>query len=141
MKKYKYWNIEIDGPDKTGKSTICKYITQLSNYRFATHDRGYMTQVVYSKKFNRDYVYSLPDKNTIFILLTSNEKEHSIRCTITNENKIDFKSDMQMFTDVYQKLVSLNYKCLYYNTSKLTAYEISKSIIHEIDRWEAQEYK
>lgn len=134
--KFKYWNLELDGPDKTGKSTICKYITQLSNYRFATHDRGYMTQVAYSKKFNRDYDFVLPNKDTVFILLTVNEKEHEIRCKMHNEPHINFKEDMQLFTEVYQKLVSLGYKCLYYNTSKLTAYEIAKSIIHEIDKWE-----
>ena len=133
---YRYWNLELDGPDKTGKSTICKYITMLSNYRFATHDRGYMTQVAYSKKFNRNYDFTLPSKDTVFILLTVDKIEHDIRCKITNEPKINFEEDMQLFAEVYQKLVSLGYKCLCYNTSKMTAVEIAKNIIYEIDTWE-----
>ena len=137
--KFKYWNLEIDGPDKVGKSLLAQYLTQLSNYRFATHARGYMTQVVYSKKFDRHYEYSMPDKNTVFILLTCNEEEHNIRCNVTNEPKIDFKSDMHKFKTVFDKLQKEGYKCLTYDTSYYSFYTIAKSIIAYIDSWERGE--
>ena len=135
-KKLKFWNIELDGPDKVGKSTIAKYITQLSNYRFATHDRGFMTQVAYAKKFNRPYTYRLPNFNTVYILLTCEKEEHDIRCKITNEPRIDFDKDMSLFTDVFNRLVRLDYKCLIYNTSQDSFYHIAQDIISQINKWE-----
>lgn len=137
-KVFKYWNLELDGPDKTGKSTLAQYITQLSNYRFATHDRGYMTQVVYNKKFGRNFEYSKPSKDTIYILLTTCAKEHDIRCKITNEPKINFEEDMQMFLDVYESLAKDGYKCLFYNTSLSSFYDIANDIIKHIDKFEEE---
>lgn len=137
MTFYQYWNIELDGPDKTGKSTIAKYLTMLSNFRFATHDRGYMTQVVYSKKFNRDYEFSTPDKShTVYILFYCNQEDHNIRCRINNEPYISYSDDLALFKDVYNKLVEEGYKCLSYNTSKMTAYDIAKDILNNIDNME-----
>ena len=135
-KKLNYWNIELDGPDKVGKTTIAKYITQLSNYRFATHDRGYMTQVVYSKKFNRHFEYRLPNFNTVYILLTCDKAEHDIRCKITGEPQIDFNKDMSLFMNVFNHLVRLDYKCLIYNTSQDSFYHIAQDIVEQINKWE-----
>lgn len=138
MTKYKYWNIEIDGPDKVGKTLLCQYITQLSNYRFATHARGYMTQVAYARKFERPYLYTKPDTNTIFIMLTTSQEEHDIRCAITHEPKIDYAKDRILFEEIYDELVNDGYKCLRYDTSYMTFYQIALSIIKNIDFWEAE---
>lgn len=136
IKKYKYWNIEIEGPDKTGKTTLAKYLTQLSNYRFATHDRGFLTQVVYSEKYNRHYHYTMPSKRTVFVLLTCNKEDHKIRCAINNEPYINFDNDMTLFNAAFLKLVDNNYKCFIYNTSEMTVYQIANDIIYKIDMLE-----
>lgn len=135
--RYQFWNIELDGPDKTGKSTIGKYLSILSNFRFATHDRGYMTQVAYSKKFNRQYEYSTPDKShTVYILFYCDKVDHDIRCSINNEPKIDFLQDMKYFEEAYQSLEHEGYHCMKYNTSEMTAYSIALDIISKIDALE-----
>lgn len=133
----KYWNIEFDGPDKTGKTTLAKYVTQLSNYKYATHDRGYMTQVAYSKKFNRGFKYDKPSKNTVYILLTCDKQEHDIRCKIHNEPYIDFNSDDKLFQEIFADLTAKGYKTLMYNTSNTPPLWIAKDIISKIDAMEA----
>lgn len=135
--KYKFWNIELDGPDKVGKSTLGQYLTLLSNYRFAMHDRGYMTQVAYAKKFNRQFEYSEPDRNTIYILLTVEPEEHAIRCKIHNEPKIDYEKDAELFKEVFYDLSSKGYLTMTFNTSHMSTYELAKEIIKRIDRLEA----
>ena len=132
----KYWNIELDGPDKTGKTLLAKYITQLSGYKYATHDRGYMTQVAYAKKFHRPFTYAAPNKNTVYILLTCNKEEHDIRCKISNEPKIDFDTDMRIFEEVFVKLLKQGYHTLMYNTSDHSMLHIAKDIIMQIDELE-----
>lgn len=133
----KYWNIEFDGPDKTGKTSLAKYVTQLSGYKYATHDRGYMTQVAYAKKFHRPFTYEAPNRNTLYILLTCDKQEHDIRCKISNEPKIDYELDAKLFEEVFTKLVKQGYHTLTYNTSTHTMLEIAKDIILKLDEMEA----
>lgn len=134
--KLRWWNIEIDGPDKTGKTLLCQYITHLSNYRFATHARGYLTQVAYAKKFNRPFEYSMPNYRTLYVLLTCDKEEHDIRCKITNEPAINYDADAKLFAEAFDELDPLVYKKLTYNTSEISMYEIAKDIIWHADRLE-----
>lgn len=132
----KYWNIEFDGPDKTGKTSLAKYVTHLSGFKYATHDRGYMTQVAYAEKFGRSFTYDKPNKNTVYILLTCDKQEHDIRCKIHNEPYINFEADMAIFNKVFSELVEQGYKTLTYNTSKMPMLDIAKDIIYQIDKME-----
>ena len=132
----KYYNLEFDGIDKTGKTLLAKYVTQLSNYKYATHARGYMTQVAYAKKFNRPFTYADPNRNTVYILLTVDKDEHDIRCKITNEQPINYEVDSRLFKEVYDYLVKKKYKTLTYNTSQQSMLNIAKDIIKQIDKME-----
>lgn len=131
--KLKYWAIELDGPDKVGKSALKKYLIELNQGRYAIHDRGYMTQVAYAKKFNREYEYE-PDKNHVYILLTCDKKDHDIRCKLNNEPYIDYKNDLALFIQIYQSLREANYKVNIFNTSSYSLYNLSEIILNYVDR-------
>ena len=46
-------NIQIDGIDKTGKDLILQYVTRLSNHKYVIQSRGLISQIAYSKIYNR----------------------------------------------------------------------------------------
>lgn len=136
--KYTYWNIEIDGVDRVGKNTLAPYLTFLSNYRFAIKPRGLLTQLVYSKKFNRYYKYDYDSykEHTVIVLLYADEEDLKERFWNTNEKEINIKYDMIMFENEANMLISKGFKVLKYNTSHITHYDIAKDIIAHIDTWE-----
>lgn len=131
--KLQYWAIELDGPDKVGKSILKKYIIELNYGRYSIHDRGYMSQVAYAKKFNREYEYE-PDKNHVYILLTCDKKDHDIRCKLNDEPHIDYKNDLALFIQIYERLREANYKVNTFNTSSYSLYELSKNILNYVDK-------
>ena len=96
------YNIVLDGIDKTGKDTIRQYIFYLQNAKYICTTRGYMSMVVYSKIFNRDYEYDIENqKNTLNVLLTADKADWEIRCKITNEPKIDYDLHTKEFNEVF----------------------------------------
>ena len=94
--------IEIDGPDKTAKDTIAKYIEQLTNYKYTLNVRGVLTQLVYNDKFNRNNIYKIAYKPLI-ILLSASEEDIEIRCRMTREPKYNSNKDRE----VYEKYAEL----------------------------------
>lgn len=137
---YKYWNIEIDGIDRVGKNTLAPYLTFLSNYRFAIKPRGLLTQLVYSKKFNRSHTYEYTSykEHTVIVLLYADEEDLKERFWNTNEKTIDMTYDMKMFNDAANELIANKFKVLKYNTSHITHYDIAKDILSNVDKWESQ---
>lgn len=139
---YKYWEIEIDGPDKTGKDLLCKYLCELSGWRFSINVRGIMSQLVYAKKFNREFEYdtSAFSKNKILILLTAEPDDLIIRCKLTNEPMYNIMTDKTLFDEAVDELCKTN--CVFtYNTSFRTPYEIAKDIIDKINFLEEENQK
>ena len=134
---YKYWEIEIDGPDKTGKDLLCKYLCEMSNYRFSINVRGLISQLVYAKKFNRNFNYdtSCFSKKKVLILLTAEPDDLAVRCKMTNEPVYDFKKDLEMFIDIATDIED-DYCIFAYNTSYMTPYKIAKDILDRIARLE-----
>ena len=51
----KMYNIYLDGIDKCGKGSILPYIGPLSNYKYICNVRGVISQIAYSKLYNRPY--------------------------------------------------------------------------------------
>lgn len=131
---YKYWEIEIDGPDKTGKDLLCRYLCELSGWRFSINVRGIISQLVYAKKFNRDDEYDMSafSKNKILILLQAETDDLMIRCKMTNEPMYDIGGDRVLFDEVMHELCE-TYRVFRYNTSHCTPYEIAKDIIRRIN--------
>ena len=130
----KYWEIEIDGTDRTGKDTLLQYLCYLSDYKYSINSRGILSQLVYTKKYNRDYTFDLSNfnKNKIIIWLYADEEDLKIRCKLTNEPNYDIINDTKLFNDVVNSL-SNNYIIHKYNTSEITPYQIAKNIIKQIN--------
>lgn len=138
--KYKYWELEIDGPDKAGKELLCKYLCEMSHYRFSINVRGLMSQLVYTRKFGRgmEYDTSAFSKTKVLVLLTADVEDLMIRCIATNTPSYDFEYDLKLFEQTADKLKP-EYIILRYNTSCDTPYEIAKNVIEKINRLEGLE--
>ena len=124
-------HIIIDGIDKSGKDTIAKYVWYLDK-RLNVFVRGWPSLVVYAKKFNRQCEYELPYKDVLYVHCYVDENDWSIRCNITNESKINYDNDTQMFFDAFDILDNNNYYTMTFNTTQLTPYIIAKQIIDTV---------
>lgn len=133
IKKLKVYTVIIDGIDKSGKDTIAKYVWYLDK-RLNVFVRGRPSLVVYAKKFNRQCEYELPYKDVLYVHCYVDENDWSIRCNITNESKINYDNDTQMFFDAFDILDNNNYYTMTFNTTQLTPYIIAKQIIDKINK-------
>ena len=128
--------IEIEGIDKTGKDTLAKYIDYLSGRKYVINVRGILSQIAYSKIYNRNYDYDKNiegNKGTIIILLHANMDDLNVRYKITNEPDIDKSRDMKVFDDTATYLRQQGIEVWEYNTSCKTPYMIAKEILSCID--------
>ena len=124
--------IEIEGVDKTGKDTVLKYIEQMTNYKYVLHARGFVSQIVYSKIYNRNYDYTKvanDNTNTLVEYLTSNKADLEIRHKISKEPKIDINRDIEVFDNVIANLSNSGFKILVFNTSYITPYKIALAVL------------
>lgn len=137
----KYWEIEIDGCDRTGKNTVLKYLEILTNYKYSINVRGYMSQRVFSKKYNRNFIYDKESlsKNRLYVLLWADEEDLTIRGLLSNEEKHDYINDTILFMTEYDLLATDKYKTLVFNTSLSTPYKIAKKIIEVMDKLNKEE--
>ena len=135
MEQLNYWYIEIDGIDKCGKDTIIQYINYLTNYKFSTNSRGILTQLAYNLKFNRNRIYNINHIGHDFLIvyLYADLEDLKIRHKITNEPKIDIKSDLKLFNETVN-ILKKDFDIISFNTSKLTPYQIAKKIINYMEK-------
>lgn len=131
----KYWELEIDGPDKTLKDLLCNYICILSNYKYSINVRGYMSQIVYTYKFKRDYTYddAVINKNKVHILLTGEVEDIKTRCKISHEPDYSILDDLNKFKIIANVMKENGFKVLEYNTSENSIYTIAKDIINKME--------
>lgn len=122
--------IVIDGIDKTGKDLLLQYITRLSNHKYVIQARGLLSQVAYSKIFERDYTYDLDIyKHDIIFYLTAENDDLNVRFSINNEPKIDIDYHKKVFDEAADVLMNAGIKVIKINTSISTPYETAKYII------------
>ena len=124
--------IEIEGVDKTGKDTVLKYIEQMTNYKYVLHSRGFVSQIVYSKIYKRNYNYTdviNDNKNTLIIYLTCSKSDLEIRHKISKEPKIDINRDIEAFDNVINDLSNAGFMTLVFNTSDMTPYKIALAVL------------
>lgn len=129
--------VQIDGVDKTGKDTLVKYITRMSNHKYVIQARGIVSQIAYSKIYGRNYKYDLRNyENDVIILLTGDIEDLKIRHKITNEPKIDIERDLKVFGEVAEDLYRKGLTVYQANTSQLTPYEIAQRVIKAVENKE-----
>lgn len=124
--------IFIEGVDKTGKDTLLYYLNQYTNYEHYISARGPISTMVYAEKFGRkplnfDYLRLIKEE-VMFVLLTSEEKDLSIRFKMTHEPQIDVIRDAALFNKYFDKMKKYGVKCVTYNTSYMTPTQICMSI-------------
>lgn len=138
----KYYQIVIDGIDKSGKDCIKSYIYYLGKAKYICNARGYMSMVVYSDMYNRNYEYDVENqKNIVNILLTVDKEDWEIRCKTTNEPIRNYDKDTALFTNVFSNLLRTGYHVLTFNTSKETPYQIAKQIVDYMEKINNEESK
>lgn len=124
--------IEIEGVDKTGKSTLFQYLDTMSNYRYVTHARGLLSYMVYADVYGRDYNYEkevMDNTNTLVVLLTADIDDLKLRHKITHEPKIDIERDVEAFEKHAKFLEENGVTVRRYDTSIWTPYNIAKDIL------------
>lgn len=136
----KYYEIEIDGIDRAGKDTLLKYLEYLGNYKYSINVRGILSQIVYSKKFARDYKYDLDSlsKNKLIVLLWAQDKDIETRCYLSNEKIVDYSKDQVSFMNEFDLLKLHGFDCLSFDTSSSTPYQIATKIINYIEKKEKE---
>ena len=131
----KYYSIEVDGIDKTGKDILERYIAYLGKFKYIVNVRGILSQIAYADLYKRDYAYDLQsEQNNIIVYLTADEADWSIRCKLTHEPKIDYTENITVFNNARDLLIKKGLTVLEYNTSKMTPYEIANCIINYMEK-------
>ena len=129
----KYYTIFLDGIDKSGKDTIANYIWRLDK-RLNVLCRGWPSLYVYDKKFERHTEYELPPKQIIYVHIFVEKDDWQIRCEATNEPKINYDKDLQLFDNAFNILKQNKYKVFEYSSSEMTPYEIAKDVIMRVKK-------
>lgn len=120
----------IEGIDRVGKDLLKNYLIQLTNHRHTIISRGLISGIVYSKIANRSFDYSLDEwRNVLFVYLTCEKDDLTIRCKISNEPRRDFAKDSIYFEDVASKLKNCGVRVETFNTSLETPYSIALQVI------------
>jgi thymidylate kinase len=126
MQQLKYWRIEIDGIDKTGKSSLCKYVYAKYDNKYLTQDRGLLSMQAYSTIYGRNVEYITNcSESTLYVLLECDKKDWETRCIATKEAPFSFDLHTKIFREKYD---ALNCHKLTFNTSKLTFATIADKI-------------
>lgn len=129
----KYYNIFIDGIDKSGKDLIAYYVIRLSNFKYIVNGRGILSQLAYAKLYNRNDVYDLTQqKNIINVYLEVDKEDWLLRCKKTNEPAIDYEKNTEAFQYAVNVLDKA-YNVICFNTSQETPYSIAKRIVNYVD--------
>lgn len=131
----KYNSIFVDGIDRCGKNTVVKYIQYLSNHRYMVYDRGILSNITYARMFNRNIQYDLDQyKPFVFVYLVCDEDDWTIRCKLTNEPKIDYRSHIEQFDITSHMLENVGFNIMFFNTSHMTPYDIAKNVLIYVDK-------
>lgn len=136
MGKVKYDTIILEGIDKSGKSTVFKYVGQMDR-SYILQDRGLMSILAYDKLYGRDGKdYDLSKhKNEVFFLIEVDKKDWEIRCKLENEPpmKRSFEENMTEFGLAFDKMKAEGIFVYKVNSSEYTPYEIAKIILQTME--------
>lgn len=111
--KIKEQCIELDGSDKSGKSSIRKRIIQVSNGKILVFVRTYISQILYSRIYNRNinekfFIEEMKKVQNIghkFFLITADTKDIEQRFIKHNETDMSI-NDIDLHKFEINKIVS-----------------------------------
>jgi hypothetical protein len=148
--KYKVFNVEFDGIDKSGKDSIMHQIFSYAPNKYIPKARGLISQLAYTKIFNRDAEYDVSKgyiDNTLFVLLTVDEDDWNIRGDLSHEHEnnknrtdveaaIEWKSNSDAFENAYETLKTMYHDdrhFMKFNTSETTPVKIIKAVVKRLN--------
>lgn len=135
MERLSYYELFIDGIDKTGKDLVCAYVDQLSNHRYVVKSRGVISQLAYARLYNRGYCYNVvPQQYAVNVLLSVDPIDWRVRCKLTNEPEIDYLTHANEFHRTASELAKYGHRVLHFNTSVVTPYQIATKIIEYMNK-------
>ena len=99
--------IIIEGPDCCGKTTIKKYLLNMSNYQFDVIDRGDISNAVYAEMYDRECFYNrLNWKHTLHIIFYRDYSECEKMAKAKNEifTEAEYNEQVKLFKKYHRKL-------------------------------------
>ena len=148
----KYYQICIDGIDKSGKDTLLSLLDILGEHKYVvemikkvfmqycedvkvpTNSRGLLSNIAYSNIYNRDYEYDLSKYGRVLtIYLTVEHNDWVARCKATKEKDMtenDYYLHTKAFDDAVKLMRENGLEVMEYNTSYTTPYEIAIDILN-----------
>jgi len=100
----KFFNINIEGPDCSGKTTLYNRLHKATNFKYNIQDRSCMSMFVYSKLYNREDSSVWFDKilddlkrlDTLYVVLLPSEKCILKRLKIRGDDFQDNESILEV---------------------------------------------
>lgn len=150
--RYRVFNVEFDGIDKSGKDSIMHQIFAVAPNKYIPKARGLLSQVAYADLYKRDVEYLVTEgyiENTLFVLLEVDKEDWDVRCKLTGEHEknksrsdmeaaVVYESNSEAFSKAYELLYN-RYKEEYadhfmrFNTSKQTPISIIKEVVARLE--------
>lgn len=138
----KIQKIYIDGIDKCGKDTIVPYVNEMTNYSYFVCSRSIISVMAYNEihrkmTFEENLKkYDLSNENdALYVLINVNEEDWKVRCKQTNEPKIDYKTNNEIFLKYHDEMYKKCF-CLRFSSSIYTPYEIASEIAKWLKQYE-----
>ena len=131
-----HYQVVFEGPDRVGKTTLKEYFEKITNFRYVTIDRGLLTGMVYTEKFDRPPVtYDFEQyENVIVVLLTADPKEIYRRCIATGEPVYDFEYDIELYNKYAKELEEYGIKIIRYDTTIPNNHGIAHNLKSEVEK-------
>lgn len=129
------YQVIFEGPDRVGKTTLKENFEKITNFKYVTIDRGLLTGMVYTEKFDRPAVtYDLEQyKNVIVVLLTADPKEIYRRCIATKEEVYDFEYDISLYEKYVKTLKDAGITVIEYDMTIVDSIQIAHNLKKRVE--------
>ena len=134
----KHGIIHLDGVDKTGKDSVRREIIKLSNGKILVVVRSYISQIVYSRIYNRNinekyFVNKMKKDNSFFVYLITDINEIKKRFVKHNEKHLklnDIEKHVLIFNNVVEELKNRGILIVNIDTTNLKSNLTAKKVLN-----------
>ena len=138
--------IFLDGVDRTGKSTLRQNLVKFSNGKYYVADRSPISQIAYSRIYNRnideefffDWMFNIKmsSPKVIFVYLYAPIKVLEQRFIATDEKDLkmgDYKKHIAIFNKVVEEAKNRNINILKFDSSKYVEIILAQKVAEKIE--------
>ena len=125
--------VEVEGIDKSGKSTLVYYLRHLSGFRLAVSDRGVATSMALNGMHG--VRLEAPDDvdESVIVYLTVDPEDWALRCSMTHEPMVPYDLFVRHWDEAIGELERRGAKVLRFDSSALTPYAIARKTVGLLD--------